>query len=87
MKYEQFLSRLFLGMQTNSIAEGEPWGLPLQFPTQANLFKRLDYSTWHVGKVCLRPEVHSIVLHNCLLSVKNEDGPMNITLPFIVAFG
>ena len=71
MKYEQFLRRLFLGMQTNSIAEGEPWGLPLQFPTQADLFKRLGYSTWHVGKVCLRLEVRSIVLHNCLLYLKD----------------
>ena len=38
-------------MQTAAIGEGEPWGLPLQFPTQANLFKQLGYSTWHVGKV------------------------------------
>ncbi|OWA53085.1 Arylsulfatase J [Hypsibius exemplaris] len=39
------------GMQGPSpIGSGEPWGLPLQFQTQGNLFKRLGYQTWNVGK-------------------------------------
>ena len=56
------LRPFFPGMQTHSIAEGEPWGLPLQFPTQANIFKTLGYNTWHVGKVCSALNSGSITL-------------------------
>ncbi|OQV17332.1 putative Arylsulfatase J [Hypsibius exemplaris] len=39
-----------IGMQTQAIGEAEPWGMPLNHPTQADLFRSIGYSTWHLGK-------------------------------------
>ncbi|OQV17335.1 Arylsulfatase I [Hypsibius exemplaris] len=39
-----------IGMQTHAIGEAEPWGLPTQFPTMADKFREIGYSTWHLGK-------------------------------------
>ena len=39
------------GLQHYVIAAAEPWGLPLNFTTMGQHFKRLGYATHIVGKV------------------------------------
>ncbi|GAU92446.1 hypothetical protein RvY_04524 [Ramazzottius varieornatus] len=39
-----------IGMQTAAIAQGEPWGVPLEFKFFPAYMKDLGYQTYHLGK-------------------------------------